>query len=210
MASDFLPMPAILFALNCVSLVLSILLFAFSLLTYGLLSELITAGCAIATILYQATILVLAFRRKYRMPLDPQSGARNRETYTTGSIAWVYVILTMWTMVFWLVVQTTAAGPGSIKPSETSTSWNFAIQIADAVITGFQMIVMGVLALHCTLAKRRIDKEERRVSDERIFDFSRSNTLRMKRKSSFGTTVVPPGPAHLAREKSLSESTLGP
>lgn len=162
-------LPTTLLALNCLSLVITSATFALSFLNYGLLSLWVGVGCAIITILYHTAIFALAFRRKYKTSLPQQEN--EDKPYTGGAVAWVYIILAMWVTAFGLVVQTTIGGAGSLSPSEINAPFSISVQVGELVTIAIEILVIATIAGHCTLAKRRLDKERRNKSDEEKFDF---------------------------------------
>ncbi|KAJ7581581.1 hypothetical protein C8J56DRAFT_1029185 [Mycena floridula] len=192
----FLPMPTPLFVLHCLSFALSIVVFPLALVTYSILSEVTAAGTSLITFFYQTAIVILAFRRRYRTPGLVYA-------YTTGSVVWAYVILTMWGIVLVMVIQTTMAGPGSVKDSEVGSPFNFSIQVGQLAVISLQIVIMAVLALHRTIVKRQQDKEERSLFSDNAFGFNRSDSIRsirsirsnLKRQSNVAVEMISTLPA---------------
>jgi len=195
-------MPNSLFVLHSLSFILSIIAIPLALFTYSLLSEVIAAGTSLITFFYQAAIIILALRRRYRTPTLVYE-------YTTGSVIWAYVILTMWSVVLFMVVQTTIAGPGSVSDADVGSPFNYTVQAGQLATISLQIVIVGVLAFYRTLAKNRQDKEERSLSSDNVFGFSRSDSIRsLKRHSTFSAperVTTLPAAAHLTSEKAVFE-----
>lgn len=146
-------LPTPLVVLTVLSFIFTTITFVLSLQNYGILSTWISAGSAIATLVYHFVIVFVSFRALHKRIAAPKF-------YSTPRILWIYVLLAMWVTVFGLIVQTTIGGPGSLGLSEINAPYNTTIQRAECVIIGMQVLVMLSLAGVSTVAKRRLKAEK--------------------------------------------------
>lgn len=178
-------MPTILLALTSVSLLTSLISFILAFFNYGLLAVWLSAGSALVTLLYHASVLILSHRRWYRrkgMETDQGMGGRAVigsfvnynptapppiRYYSFGTLVWSYVLVAMWLVVFGIVLQVTIGGVSGLDPTQTNTTWNFGVQIGESFLAGFEMLLMGAIAIHSTMGNKRETYEDMILAEQK-------------------------------------------
>lgn len=172
MSATFLPRP--LLYLTGSSLLLCLIIFILALFNFGVISVFINIVAAILTILHHGTVLVIAWRKAPAVTPDSYCP---KVTYTVASITWSFFMCFIWIVAFGITAEATVNGPGSLSPAERFADWNVAVQIADAVLIALETAVLGAIAMHCLMVKKRADDECNQVDDEKFFYDNTSNTL---------------------------------
>lgn len=173
-----LPLPKPLFILSSLSALLCIVVFIISLSSFGILSVYINGTASILTALYHIFVFTIAWRN--RRPAGASEQDHTKTTtwcYSIASVVWAFIVFGIWIVSLGITAEVTVNGPGSLRPSEISAPWNGAIQSASCFFVSVEMLVVGIIAVWCTMMRNKMEKEVAEQDEEKFFYESGSGGL---------------------------------
>uniref|UniRef100_A0A0W0GFQ5 Uncharacterized protein n=1 Tax=Moniliophthora roreri TaxID=221103 RepID=A0A0W0GFQ5_MONRR len=182
---NLLPTSLILFVF--LSTLFAFITFVLSLVNFSVEVAVVGSISAFATMGYHLTLITLAYRERQKRRADAifltksaqrRAGPTHRY-YTMPGIIWAYLLFAIWTISFGINTQVTSNGMGSIKPEDRNNVWNLGIQVAVSCFAGFEALVVGTMAVHNMLARRKASVVEKgtpvsKFNEKRVSEVSTS------------------------------------
>ncbi|TFK66165.1 hypothetical protein BDN72DRAFT_844718 [Pluteus cervinus] len=163
-----LPFPTPFLLFSSLSTLFCIFIFTFSLLnvTPGNVPMAIDAIIAIFTIIYHGAVLIVQARRRETKG-TPTTATQPNPCSSITSITWGYIMILVWVLA--LLITITANCPNNFMGVQVVPPRNHSIQVADIVFIALEIIVLGVIAIWCTVERNRLNRAQAEVAEEDFF-----------------------------------------